>query len=512
METLYYTKWQLRVYLEANLAIAALQRSKEPHRRVKALNDLYFKTAYHFSYIPKALKDKSKWVRIEALKVLQSYRENKQLSQKAFLAIADAILDPQIIKMALKLIKSVMYKDFIENITNQKILEKIAVAKELSSYTRAKAVKHLKSQKLLQSIILKEPEDSVREIAARKLRSSQKNLKSIALKDPSEKVRVVIIPKIRSQKTLYTIAKNDSSEKVRHCAVKFLKHKDELNSIARQDKSPIVRKEAAKRLHTLLQQDFTPSFPFLVYILCSLVGLVIGWQTYLLWKKKKVFWLPNILVVFLFCLLHSQIFHQFGPRHYTFSYIPVWYDWITFTFTHILKAVDIVDVIEGYGITIQHIRNNSVLSGVTLIIMHWVIDIFLLVWITTKLKIKKMKKISKMIYEIRFAVAGWLMVGVFVAMIFQGGIFLWILDNLIRAIDIGDTFQIFQIGLVPKSSHFIFTTIAVLFRFSIGFYLVGLLSMILMAMFGMEEEIKERQEAIMDALEGFDSVRHVIKR
>src|SRR5262245_24341318 len=89
--------------------------------------------------------------------------------------------------------------------------------------------------------------------------------------------------------------------------------------------------------------------------------------------------LPLTLVQFpLFTLLFFQLACYAGTDHYEWDSTPSWWEWGQFTLIHPLRAGDVLDIIEAYGLRLQQIRHNSVLVSTALIAFHLIVDLFLL--------------------------------------------------------------------------------------------------------------------------------------
>lgn len=213
-------------------------------------------------------------------------------------------------------------------------------------------------------------------------------------------------------------------------------------------------------------------------LLLTSIIVIFTYSLYLLISKRKRLILPNLLQPILFCLLYFQISVTFGDHHYQYDYPPSWYHWIQFTFVHILHAVDLLDILQEYQIDLQNIKQVSFLSGATIVAMHWIVDLLLISWIFQSLqKKRKPSKIREVVsritagcFWITFSFAfpsiymltafsqHWSMLDFF---------FLWPLDNLVRALDMGDTMQIFDYKLHSIQMNPWISILAIYFRFSI---------------------------------------------
>src|SRR5262245_57522676 len=80
----------------------------------------------------------------------------------------------------------------------------------------------------------------------------------------------------------------------------------------------------------------------------------------------------------LFGMLNYQLFCAYGPDHYWCDREPDFFDWIEFTIAHVFRAADVLDALDEYGIPIQVITHQSTTSGLLLVSMHLMVDVFLI--------------------------------------------------------------------------------------------------------------------------------------
>ncbi|KOR29065.1 hypothetical protein TI03_03235 [Achromatium sp. WMS1] len=192
---------------------------------------------------------------------------------------------------------------------------------------------------------------------------------------------------------------------------------------------------------------------------------------------------------------------MFGPEHYHFTSPPQLWDWIQFTGAHILRAGDILDVIEEYKIDIQNVTHGGNFVATVIMAMHWMVDIFLLgyLWSLTK-NLRFEKWFEEKIYDIwsyelsllTFSLLASLLIIVLLLFtifvqqaiystidldwIWYHGLLLWPLDNIIRVIDVGDSFQLYQMQLHSITVNWWTSSLAVVFRLLISVPLAELLN------------------------------------
>ncbi len=221
-------------------------------------------------------------------------------------------------------------------------------------------------------------------------------------------------------------------------------------------------------------------------------------STYRLLTHGEVLIIPNLFQPFLFGLLYFLIYKSFGPEHYHFTSPPQLWDWIQFTGAHILRAGDILDVIEEYKIDIQNVTHGSNFVATTIMAMHWMVDIFLLgfLWSLTKSwwEWLQYEEVQKLVYIAIAMTMLVFLITVFVqtathrtstlaffiniVWISYHGLLMWPLDNIIRVIDVGDSFQLYQIRLHSVTINWWTSSLAVLFRLLISVPLAELINWI----------------------------------
>lgn len=212
--------------------------------------------------------------------------------------------------------------------------------------------------------------------------------------------------------------------------------------------------------------------------------------------------LLNLAQLGLFCLLHVQIYTILGPSHYTSVSPPCWYDWIQLIAVHALRAVDLLDIIEAYGIHLQNVKNQSAVSGLALFGMHLMVDIFILGALFNAFSrySRESPTVRQLMDDLENTVTSprtfWTLA--LVVLLYLAGytaeclsgkasidlmgkdfqaisnFFWWPLENILRTLDVGDAFQIFGWRLHTVEITMNSATVAVYFRFVIAFYTLGL--------------------------------------
>ncbi len=189
--------------------------------------------------------------------------------------------------------------------------------------------------------------------------------------------------------------------------------------------------------------------------------------------------LLGLMQLAIFCQLNVQIHDILGTAHYSYSSPPVFSDWINFIRAHALRAADLPDITDVYGISSQNISHQSILAGIALFGMYIIVGIF-----TLSLIFKMVSWLAQI--EPLSAVMKWVVRGGCAAalvMVVMAGwrnnwslinCCLWPLDNILRTADLGDAFQIFgwqlhtlEPGMNPPAT-------AVFFRMMTAIYAIML--------------------------------------
>src|SRR5438046_6477 len=73
-------------------------------------------------------------------------------------------------------------------------------------------------------------------------------------------------------------------------------------------------------------------------------------------RHKRTLVLLNLVQIALFTVAHYEIFRVWGAHHYQCDREPGPLDWLEFTGAHVLRAVDVLDILEEYGIDLQNVK------------------------------------------------------------------------------------------------------------------------------------------------------------
>lgn len=249
----------------------------------------------------------------------------------------------------------------------------------------------------------------------------------------------------------------------------------------------------------------TPAAVWVTFGLLAVDAVVGVW---VLLRHKRIAVLLNLAQLALFCAVHPQVYSAWGTHHYAVDRPPQVIDWVGFTAAHVLRAADLLDFIEEYGLDIQHVKHASTLSGSVLVAMHLTVDIFLLgllvrwakkVWqrvrrrwtneSATELsqhkeraeRIAKGLEVGKavclaacVVLYIRCAdIQGWT----------RTDWLLWPLDAILRVVDVADAMQIYHWRLHNVAPSVWLSTLAVLLRLFVGLYLAEWITYVTLAWF-----------------------------
>lgn len=181
--------------------------------------------------------------------------------------------------------------------------------------------------------------------------------------------------------------------------------------------------------------------------------------------------LLNLAQIGIFFLLHLQIDTFLGTENYLSPSSPELPEWAKFVGAHVLNALDLPDIMDVYGIRLQEITHQGKIAGIALFAMCLTISLFVVSAIFRSVSASSQKKqtpppaVAKWgplaglgVAVMMMAVLGWSASGGAA----QWG--LWMLDNLLSPLDIGDAIQIFDRQFSPLKPDKILAATAVFFR------------------------------------------------
>ncbi len=220
-----------------------------------------------------------------------------------------------------------------------------------------------------------------------------------------------------------------------------------------------------------------------------------------LFRTGRLSWLLVALTAMqlvLFARIHWMIYCVLGPQHYICSAEPQWYHWLQLIGAHVARAADVLDVIEECSINLQAVRNAGALAGAILVVMHVMVDIFVLGALVQAIRRallrmadpaavrgggpgRSLSRAGRVLKTARWpALAVIVLFTVAAARAGQWSLWnclFWPLDNLIRAVDIGDAMQIFSVHLHTVEAGAGAVALAICFRLVVGLCLAEVLSL-----------------------------------
>ncbi|MCP4352437.1 MAG: HEAT repeat domain-containing protein [Desulfobacterales bacterium] len=221
--------------------------------------------------------------------------------------------------------------------------------------------------------------------------------------------------------------------------------------------------------------------------------------------------LLNIVQTAVFCLLFVQLYEIPGATHFSHPLSPVPVsEWIKFVLVHLLKAVDLTDIADPYGMGMQQLKHTGIPASVALFCMYIVPALFIL-GIIFKLVTNRSEARKKARQEpsaiIRWVGLAGLAVSVALVIVVGWGMekmklvscAMWSLDNIVRMLDVGDAFQIFNLSLISRSefvgesgkiSNVLMLT-GILLRLTAGFFAVILGHSLYLRILGSGKSVEE---------------------
>ena len=191
----------------------------------------------------------------------------------------------------------------------------------------------------------------------------------------------------------------------------------------------------------------------------------------------------NLVQLALFYRLHILIYDLLGAEHYSYEIQPDWYDWIELIGVHILRALDILDIFNAYGINLQNLTAQSTLAKSAIVTMHIMVDIFLMGAIIMLIHrhfssiIKKdgfWGGVKRALIYLRYLAELSLIVLILYVAIRDNWSWTdslwWIFENFLRTLDIGDAFEIFDWQLHTLDMDLRMETLALFFRLLVSIY------------------------------------------
>lgn len=219
---------------------------------------------------------------------------------------------------------------------------------------------------------------------------------------------------------------------------------------------------------------------FLATLSLIAVNALVSFRT--LTHQREVLIGLSCVQIVLFGTLNYQLYCAFGTGHYQCDREPRFFDWIEFTLAHVLRAADVLDALDEYGVPIQTITHNSTPAGLLIVCMHVTVDVFLLGlllrWLSRWWRAAAVRETHLARGRREF---GWLLATAALFVLFAIGAefrpldwILWPLENLLRLVDVGDLFQVFGWQLHGVDGNYWARSAALLFRLAAGIWMARL--------------------------------------
>ncbi len=208
----------------------------------------------------------------------------------------------------------------------------------------------------------------------------------------------------------------------------------------------------------------------------------------------------NMIQIALFCRLFILIHDVLGAQHYSYELDPQWYDWVELVAIHVLRAIDLLDILSAYDIDLQSVNPQSALVGGILVSMHVMVDIFIMgaiiIFIRRYSAAMKEKgtfdflgEKTRLFLKILRYTFEWsvIFLVIYVAVSNNWGLknlLLWSMDNLLRTLDVGDAIEIFDWQSHGIEMNIWLETLAVLFRVVVSVYVLGFANIVFLHLFG----------------------------
>src|SRR5262249_44397404 len=208
--------------------------------------------------------------------------------------------------------------------------------------------------------------------------------------------------------------------------------------------------------------------------------------------RKRILFTAGLMQIALFGSLHAQIYTALGPEHYRFDGTPHAGHWLEFTAAHVLRAADLLDVLQNYGIELQHISHESTLACAVLVAMHLTVGLFLVTLLVGVLlrwwrrlfagpasmllaqKRAFAEKLSERLRVLQPAISYPCLAGFVLCALLQQwravDWLLWPLDQVMRIVDVGDVMEIGHTQLHDVPFSLWTATLGIAVRFWIGLY------------------------------------------
>src|SRR5438309_188965 len=125
-----------------------------------------------------------------------------------------------------------------------------------------------------------------------------------------------------------------------------------MSSLFSRDRFPVVASAVWLAIFLLATTLHPSAWAFGATAVLIAVNAFVSFRA--LTKRREVLVGLNCVQIALFGLLNYQLYRAFGTWHYQCDPEPRFYDWIEFTAAHVLRAADVLDALDEYGVPIQN--------------------------------------------------------------------------------------------------------------------------------------------------------------
>lgn len=213
---------------------------------------------------------------------------------------------------------------------------------------------------------------------------------------------------------------------------------------------------------------FWPMVETIHVVLPSVTGVLIllnlRYALRAVWRGTRVdaLMLVTALQIGLFTTLFHQIAAHQGAEHFKLTGPTTPGQWVQFSLAHALKATDVLDTIEAYGLNVQVIKHDGPFVATLLVAYHVVVDVFVLGVLWALVGVVKRKLLSDpgavgvfraglMFGAVVFLLL-WLLLATYLRPWRPIDIPLWLAENVVRVLDFSDAMDSYDIHWhqVPK--------------------------------------------------------------
>jgi hypothetical protein len=200
-------------------------------------------------------------------------------------------------------------------------------------------------------------------------------------------------------------------------------------------------------------------------------------------RRRKVLVALNCVQIAMFGMLNYHLWRAFGNEHYRFDRESHFYDWIEFTAAHVLRAADVLDALDQYGLNVHPIAHQSPWAGFVLVCMHLMVDVFLVGVVLGWANRLRQDPPRETRLEHGRREAKWLLITLALFVVFATSQrmqpldwLLWPADNLIRLVDVGDVMEVYGWRLHGVEPTYWTNGVGLLFRLCAGIWMARLIN------------------------------------